>query len=158
MIKLKGIPVFNRYLIVYISMTLLSVIFLNVFMVDRELYDATRTGKIIFLLRYIPYLVLLTLPVLIYQIRKQMDLLSLLVLAFYAWMWSIGKPGGIWNDEKFLYWTAGTAFFFITRSCITFGENNTGKLHPLWIPVLMLTVIRGVEAVLGQLQAFDRYL
>ncbi|RED98397.1 O-antigen ligase family protein [Marinoscillum furvescens] len=127
-----------------------------VLMVSSDLYDPTRSGKWLYLLYTLPVLVVVALPLLVWSRSSAFDVLSALLLLFMGWLLIVGRPGGIWHSEKFLYFSVSFTFFWIVKTALL-ANTNQSTFNPLWIPVVVIVLLGGTEVILGQLQILDRY-
>ncbi len=140
----------------FILITVLSGIFITPLVVNEELYDPTRTGKIFFFAQWMLLIIPLGLYIFIKNWKQPLDILSLFVFIWVGWIFLRGKFGGIWHDEKF-FWIAGCfAFFFVGEGII----NNTLKnkqFDLLFIPSVIITLVAATEAVFGLLQLYGKF-
>ena len=146
------------YSIIYLAYIIaLSGVFFNVLIVDDNLYDSTRTGKMIFIFRYLIMVIPLSMPLLIFQIRKALDGVTIFTVIFFLWICLVGKPGGIWLDVKFLYMLAAFCLFFAYKHVLSLERLEPSWFKGYWIPVTVISLIGGLEATIGQLQVINEY-
>lgn len=116
----------NNFLLILIIL-IFSSVFISPFWVANDLYDSTRTGKILFfaqwMLVFIPFGVLI-----FFRSRKEgLSVISILVILWASWILIRGKQGGIWNDDKF-FWFAGCFVFFFLQVQLLLSLNSTKKI------------------------------
>ena len=90
-----------RYYLNIVAVLILSGTFVAPLIVDHDLQDPTRMGKIFFFVSWM--LLLIPVGIISWGLnRKQpLDKLSFFILVLGIWIIVRGKTGGIWNDEKF---------------------------------------------------------
>ena len=150
----------NQYKIKYTTilkifiLLLVSVAFLNPFFIDNDLYDSTRTGKIIFFLKFLILLV----PIGITVFVKNKDFVGTLSVVMLLWLtWTVirGKNGGIWYDEKFLWWSGCFVFYFITEQVFRFVEKK--DFYLIHIPIFLISIVAGAQSIIGLLQVYGKF-
>ncbi len=142
-----------RYYPNIVAALILPEIFVAPLMIDQDLQDPTRIGKIFFFVRWM----LLLIPTGLiagYLNRKQpVDKLSLFGLAWFIWIALRGKGGGIWHDEKFL-WFSGCFIVYFLTSLILKGIIDRGGHRLTLIPLTVICLVAAAEAVPGILQLY----
>ena len=142
----------SYYLNVFIILVL-SVGFMNPLIVDSELYDSTRMGKIFFFSRWMIVFVIACLPIYFMNMAQQIDKLTIAVLAWGIWILVRGKDGGIWYDEKF-FWFSGCFVFYFLATTLLKEITTRGWEQLIRIPLIVIVLISAVEAALGTLQLY----
>jgi len=121
--------------------------------VGFELANHIRTGKIFF---FVKMLSLVSLPLIafyLFHLKSRISVLQLLVFAWLAWMMIVGKPGGITYDEKFFYFSACFALFFLLVPLLRkILSSDYSQL--IIIPIFFIAIIGCVEAIKGCLQIY----
>lgn len=121
--------------------------------VGSELANYLRTGKIFF---FVKMLCLVSLPLIafyLFHLKTRISVLQLLVFAWLAWMMIVGKPGGILHDEKFFYFSACFALFFMLVPLIRkVLSSNYSQL--IIVPISFIAIVGCVEAIIGCLQIY----
>ncbi len=121
--------------------------------VGSELANHLRTGKIFF---FVKMLCLISLPLIafyLFHLRSRISVLQLLVFAWLAWMMIVGKPGGILHDEKFFYFSACFALFFMLVPLLRkILSSNYSQL--IIVPIFFIAIVGCVEAIKGCLQIY----
>lgn len=156
-----------RLIMPYVNNALLSVcaiiiavVFFNVFSTGEDYFNGLRLGKVFFYLDTLYLIIPLSILIVLYQFRDGLDWVSVFLIAFVGWILFIGRDGGIWNDEKALYFLTGLAFYVLVKSFIDFinqKASNNGRSFYL-ISVLLVIVSVGIaEAMIGELQVLGRY-
>jgi O-antigen polymerase len=149
-------PVTSRSVLLITGLIILSALFITTMAVNHELHDHVRTGKMIFFARGMMMVIPIGLFASLRTWKQPFSHLSLLVLIWGGWILLRGKYGGIWHDEKFFWFSGCFIFFFLAVSILqTAKRYNRGSL--LLIPVLMISLIAAIEAVLGLLQLYGGY-
>jgi len=144
----------NYYTILILA--LFAGIFISPLMVAGDLHDPTRTGKIFFFAQWMLLAIPVGLIVFIRNRKQPVDNISLLVLIWGAWISLRGKYGGIWHDEKFFWFAGCFVFFFLAGSVISQIIKNK-QLNLILIPSLIITIVAGIEAVMGLLQLYGGF-
>lgn len=139
-----------------VSLLLLAGVFLIPVMVDNELHDALRAGKIFFFVRYMLLLVPVGLFFFICNRKQAIYMQTFFVLVWFAWIILRGKIGGVWYDEKFFWWSGCFALYFVIEQILFYTLKNVNRSF-IYIPVVSLVLIAGVEALLGTLQIYDKF-
>ncbi|KAF0234066.1 MAG: hypothetical protein FD181_3734 [Prolixibacteraceae bacterium] len=134
----------------------ISLVFISPLFVAGELYDPTRTGKILFFARCMLLVIPVGLFVFIRTRKQPLDHLSLLVVLWGAWILIRGKQGGIWHDEKFFWFAGCWVFFFLTAAVIT-DIVRKNQIQWLLIPAFIITLTAATETVLGLLQLYGGF-
>jgi hypothetical protein len=146
----------SRSVLLITGLTILSALFITTLAVNHELHDPARTGKMIFFARWMLMVIPFGLVVLLLTWKQPFDHLSLLVLIWGGWILLRGKPGGIWHDEKFFWFSGCIIDFFLAGALLqTAKRDNRGSL--IFIPILMISLIAAIEAMLGLLQLYGGY-
>ena len=140
------------YLFVVVTL-LLSVGFTTPLIVDSNLYDSTRMGKIFFFTQWIIWFAIASIPVYYMSSSRQIDKLTLAVLAWGIWIFVRGKEGGIWHDEKF-FWFSGCFVFYFLATTILKEITTRGWEQLMRIPLLVVALVALAEAALGILQLY----
>jgi O-antigen ligase len=149
-------PVKSRPFLLNPGLTILSALFITTLAVNHELHEPVRTGKIFLFARWMVLVIPIGLIIFIRTWKQPFSHLSLLVLIWGGWILLRGKYGGIWHDEKFFWFAGCFIFFFLAVPLLqTAKRYNRGSL--LLIPVLMISLIAAIEAVLGLLQLYGGY-
>ena len=142
----------SYYLNVFFILVL-STGFIAPLIVDSELYDPTRMGKIFFFSRWMVVFVIASIPAYYMNRSTQFDKLTLAVLAWGIWILVRGKEGGIWHDEKF-FWFSGCFVFYFLATAILKGIVVRSWEQLIRIPLIVIVLISAVEAALGTLQLY----
>ncbi len=88
--------------------------------------------------------------------KQPLSLISVGVFLWILWIMIKGKPGGIWHDEKWLWWTGCLLFYFILEAIFRYILQK----HPIqfiYIPIVVIVIIAGIEATMGTLQVFGKF-
>ncbi|MBN2167102.1 MAG: O-antigen ligase family protein [Marinilabiliaceae bacterium] len=136
-----------------VSLLALSGVFLTPLMVDNELHDPTRMGKIFFFTRYMLILLPVGLIAFVYNRKQAVSLQTVLIILWLAWIVIRGKTGGIWHDEKFFWWSGCFAFYFISRQLVQICITKQYDFL-IYFPVVVIAIIALVESVMGLFQIF----
>ncbi|MDD4227527.1 MAG: O-antigen ligase family protein [Mariniphaga sp.] len=146
----------SRSVLLITGLTILSALFITTLAVNHELHDPVRTGKMIFFARWMVLVIPVGLFIFIRTWKQPFSHLSLLVLIWGSWIFLRGKYGGIWHDEKFFWFAGCFVFYFLALPILqTAKRYNRGWL--ILIPVLVISLIVAIEAVLGLLQLYGGY-
>lgn len=139
-----------------ITVVVLSLLFFSPLFVADDLHDATRMGNIIFGMQWLLVLIPVGLVALWRGISPNFSYLSLLILLWFVWIFARGKTGGVWYDEKFIWFAGCFALFFIAEAIL-----KLIKLHKradlFYLIVAAITLIAAIEAVMGILQIYGGY-
>ncbi len=150
--KSASIPYYLNVIVVLV----LSGLFMAPLMVDQELYDPTRMGKIFFFTQWMLLLIPVGIIVVYLNWKQPIDKLSLIVMAWGIWIVSRGKIGGIWHDEKF-FWFSGCFVFYFLASTIMRSLMERGWQKLMLIPVITIVLVAAAESIFGILQLYDMY-
>lgn len=112
-----------------------------------------RTGKVFFFVRMLNLVSLPLLVFYLFHLKSRISVMQLLALSWLSWIMVVGKPGGIWHDEKFFYFSACFALFFLLVPLLRtiLGSSYSRKII---LPILCLSIIGGIEATIGVLQVY----
>jgi|GEM_PF-5666655 len=149
---MKAHPVLNL-VVTGVMLLVLSGAFVQVLILDHDLHDATRMGKIFSFSRWMLLVIPAGIIAFIRIWKHPLGKLSLFVLASFAWIILRGKTGGIWHDEEF-FWFAGCFAFFGIASAILQTALNSGKGFLFYLPVISVVLASTAEAIIGLLQLF----
>ncbi len=142
-----------RYYLNIVAVLILSGTFVAPLIVDHDLQDPTRMGKIFFFANWM--LLLIPVGIISWGLnRKQpLDKLSFFILVLGIWIIVRGKTGGIWNDEKF-FWYSGCFIFYFVAGTILKGLIKKRESQLMLIPVLIISLVVLAEAIHGVLQLY----
>lgn len=150
----------NLYFAFLVILSIVKVVaFSNVFFTGEGYYNGIRTGNIFFLLEYSLFVLPIAGALLLLNLRQPIDWLSVILVVFTAWIFLVGRDGGIWHDEKAWYFFGGVVFFILTKAFLDQLVAQS-KVPAEWILVGVLTaitVIGAIEAIMGELQVFGEY-
>ena len=142
----------NKLLKIFLKVCIALVMW-NVIIVNQELEDPNRIGKIIFFLWMFGPIVLVLIISLLAQGKTYLSTISVFSVLFMIYIFINGKNSGIWNNEKFLYF-AGCLVVLLSISHLV-AHQKQFTLNA--IPVLTFSLIfTGLyEALYGLLQLYD---
>ena len=142
----------NKLLIIFLELFIALVLW-NVIIVNQELEAPTRIGKMIFFLWMVVPIVLILILRLLVQGKTYLTSISVFAFLFMICIFTKGKNGDIWNDEKFLYF-AGCLVVLLSISHLVAHQK---QFTPNAIPVITFSLIlTGLyEALCGLLQLYD---
>lgn len=146
----------KQSIIIAFLLILISIAFLNPFFVDRELYDSTRIGKIMFFAQYMLYIMPVGIMLIWINRKQTVSYISIGMFLWIVWTYIRGKQGGIWYDEKFFWWAGCFIFYFILEQIVVYTLHKDGfKL--IYILAIVVCVVASIEAVMGILQIYEKY-
>ncbi|MGD9557279.1 MAG: O-antigen ligase family protein [Mangrovibacterium sp.] len=149
-------PALSYRVVLTAMLVLLSGVFASALVVDNELHDPTRMGKIFFFCRWMLFVIPAGLIVFIRNRKQPLNKLSLFVLAWFTWIMLRGKVDGIWHDEKF-FWFSGCFAFFLIAGTILSETLKNGRQALLYIPVMVIVLVVMAEAAIGLFQLYGGY-
>jgi O-antigen polymerase len=123
------------------------------------LFPYNQMGQIFFFTELFAVVSPLFIVYYFFELKQKIDLIQILILLFIIWIVIRGKEGGIWHDEKFFYFSGCFAFFFVVRKIIKNVLDKDTHFQTLYISILVvsITVIVGTEALIGLLQASNKF-
>lgn len=149
-------PALSYRVVLTAMLVLLSGVFASALVVDDELHDPTRMGKIFFFARWMLLVIPVGVIAFIRNWKQPLSKLSLFILAWFTWIIQRGKVDGIWHDEKF-FWFSGCFAFFLMAEFISTDALKKGRQAMLYIPIITIILVAVAEAAVGLLQLYGGY-